>query len=124
MQQITRFCSEWPVAAEDAGWCKQPYSKRLKRKATQSGIMTSRSQWSQRQKGEIGTESTLPNLRAVEATIDESKYEADPKALTIYSKPSYEVLGKVDRKTSKFDWNEQVVTAVGSTVEDLEKAAL
>ena len=64
------------------------------------------------------------HLRAAETTLDSSQFEAEPKALTIYCIPSYQVLGKVDRKTSKFEWQEHGVTAVGSTVEDPEKACL
>ena len=63
------------------------------------------------------------NLRAAESLVSTDKFDPDAKGLAIYSKPSYEVLGKVNRTTCKFEWDRSNVEAIGMTVTALESAA-
>ena len=65
----------------------------------------------------------LSNLRALESLVDASKFEPDTKALAMYSKPSLQLLGKLDRKTCKFEWDSSAVEMLGTTVEALQAAA-
>ena len=64
------------------------------------------------------------NLRALESFVDASKFEPDTKALAIYVKPSYALLGKLSRKNCQFEWEGSAAETLGTTVNALQAAAL
>ena len=60
------------------------------------------------------------NLRAAQAEVDEKRLEPDNKAMAVYLKPSFQLLGSVDRKANGFVWEEAGAAAVGKTVSELQ----
>ena len=62
---------------------------------------------------------------ALQSLADKSKYDPDNKAMAIYLTPSYELLGKVDRKKMQFIWEESGIRKLGPAVtrDALEEAA-
>ena len=64
------------------------------------------------------------SLRALESLVDAPKFEPDTKALAIYINPSFERLGKLNRRTGKFEWDGTVVETLGTTVQALEAATM
>lgn len=68
--------------------------------------------------------SYFASLRALESKVDASSFEPDIKALAIYAKPSQECVGKLNRKSSKFEWDEGVVSQLGTTSQALESEAM
>ena len=61
------------------------------------------------------------NLRALSDMVNETRFQPDAKAMAIYN-THFELVGKVNRKTTKFEWYQQV-EALGTTIVDLEARA-
>lgn len=64
------------------------------------------------------------SLRAIQSKIHEHLFEPNYKALSIISKINMETLGRIDRKTGTFVWDDNVVgEQLGTSVEVLRAAS-